>query len=81
MVIKKMSKAGIAGVFLRWASGLRFPYLALLTLILFVANLFIPDVMPFADEIIMGLVAALFASIRKKPDKEQITEANDSIES
>ena len=77
MVIKKMSKAGIAGVFLRWASGLRFPYLALLTMILFVANLFIPDVMPFADEIIIGLVAALFASIRKRPDKEEVDDANE----
>jgi len=62
-------RGGIAGIFMRWASRLRFPYLFLLTSVLFVLNLFIPDALPFADELIMGLVAALLASLRKKPEK------------
>lgn len=41
--------------------------------VLFVLNLFIPDAVPFADEIIMGLVAALLASLRKKPQEKKIT--------
>lgn len=70
MSVSKIAKGGIAGVILRWASRLRFPYLFLLTLVLFVLNLFIPDVLPFADEVIMGLVAALLGSLRKKPQAD-----------
>ena len=39
--------------------------------VLFVLNLFIPDVVPFADEIIMGLVTAIMASLKKKPEAEE----------
>jgi len=63
----KMVSGGLAGVVVRWASGLRFPWLVLLTGALFILNLFIPDVLPLADEIIMGLVAVMLASFRKKP--------------
>ncbi len=63
----KMVSGGLAGIVVRWASGLRFPWLVLLTTALFVFNLFIPDVLPLADEIIMGLVAVMLASFRKKP--------------
>lgn len=67
MAIGKLARGGVAGMVLRWASRLRFPYLFFLTLILFVLNLFIPDALPMADELIMGLCALLLASIRKKP--------------
>ena len=70
MSVSKIARGGIAGVILRWASRLRFPYLFLLTLVLFVLNVFIPDVLPFADEVIMGLVAALLGSLRKKPQAD-----------
>jgi hypothetical protein len=70
MVFGKLARGGAAGVFLRWASRLRFPYLFALTLLLFIANLFIPDVLPLADELIMGLVAVLLGSLRKKPESE-----------
>ena len=65
-----LMRGGIAGILIRWASRLRFPYLFILTLILFVLNLFIPDALPLADELIMGLVAMLLASLRKKPDNK-----------
>ena len=65
-----LAKLGFSGMVLRWANGLRFPYLFLLTAALFVANLFIPDVVPFADELIMGLVAMLLASIKRRPPAE-----------
>ena len=51
----------------QWASRLRFPYLFLLTAVMLGLNLFIPDAIPLADEIIMGLVAMLLASLKKKP--------------
>jgi hypothetical protein len=66
MAIAKLARGGLAGFLLRWASGLRFPYLFLLTALLFVFNLFVPDVVPVVDELIMGLVAMTLASLRKK---------------
>jgi len=71
MGVSKIARGGIVGVVLRWASRLRFPYLFLLTLVLFVLNLFIPDVVPFADELIMGLVVALLGSVRKAPHTDE----------
>jgi hypothetical protein len=61
-----IARGGLAGIVLRWASRLRFPYLFLLTAALFVANLFIPDALPMADELLMGLLTLLLASIRKR---------------
>ena len=69
MAIGKLARGGLAGILLRWASGLRFPYLFLLTALLFIFNLFVPDVVPVVDELIMGLVAMTLASLRKKPAK------------
>ncbi len=67
MAISKLARGGIAGILLRWASGLRFPYLFLITALLFVFNLLVPDFVPVVDELIMGLVALTLASLRKKP--------------
>ncbi len=66
----KLMRGGLAGIFLRWASRLRFPYLFLITAVLFVFNLFIPDALPLADELIMGLVAVLLGSFKKKPGSD-----------
>jgi len=72
-----LTRGGIAGIIVRWASRLRFPYLVLLTTVLFILNLFIPDALPLADELIMGLVTVLLASLRKKPDNNSETSADD----
>jgi hypothetical protein len=69
-VLGKFARGGAAGIFLRWASSLQFPYLLLLTSALFVLNLFVPDVIPLVDEIIMGLIAVVLASLRKKRPEE-----------
>ena len=68
MAIGKVARGGLVGAFLRWASRLRFPYMFGLTALLFALNLFIPDVIPMADEVIMGLVTVLLANLRKKPE-------------
>jgi hypothetical protein len=72
-----LTRGGIAGIIVRWASRLRFPYLLLLTAVLFVLNLFIPDVLPLADELVMGLVTVLLASWRKKPGKGSVDSPGD----
>ncbi|MCG3201424.1 MAG: hypothetical protein NFCOHLIN_01292 [Gammaproteobacteria bacterium] len=56
---------------LRFASGLRFPQLFLLALGLFVVDVLVPDFVPFADEIILGLVTLIAASLRKQVQPPQ----------
>lgn len=45
---------------------LRFPTLFLLAGGLFAVDLVVPDVIPFADEILLGLATALLASWKKR---------------
>jgi hypothetical protein len=51
----------------RYAESLRFPWLVLLTSLLFVVNLFVPDAIPFIDEVLLGLVAVILGRVKKKP--------------
>jgi hypothetical protein len=50
----------------RFAAGLRFPRLLALTAALFVLDLIIPDVIPFVDEILLGLMSLLLASLKNR---------------
>jgi hypothetical protein len=50
----------------RFAAKLRFPTLFLITAGLFVLDLLIPDVIPFADEILLGLGTLLLGSLRRR---------------
>jgi hypothetical protein len=50
-----------------WLEGLRFPVLLVVTLVLFVVNVFVPDVLPFVDEILLGLVAIILARLKRRP--------------
>lgn len=59
-------KNPVTGRFQRFAAGLRFPWLLLLTLALFVLDLVIPDLVPFVDEVLLGLLALILASLRTK---------------
>ena len=55
----------------RFASGLRFPVLFALTATLFVFDLFVPDLVPFADEILLALGTLLLGSLRKRSAPDQ----------
>ncbi|HEB91332.1 MAG TPA: hypothetical protein ENI85_17280 [Deltaproteobacteria bacterium] len=50
----------------RYGARLRFPHLLLLTAALFLADLLIPDGLPFMDEAFLGLLTLLFASWRNR---------------
>ncbi|MEQ8938096.1 MAG: DUF6116 family protein, partial [Gammaproteobacteria bacterium] len=63
--------------FLQFANRLKFRNLFLVTTFLFAFNLLIPDFIPFIDEIILGLVAIILATIRQ--DK-QLEDKGDIIE-
>ena len=56
----------------RYLDSLRFPVLLILTAIAFVADILLPDVIPFADEILLGLLVALLSRLkRKKPPVDE----------
>ncbi|MCC7249241.1 MAG: hypothetical protein IT473_11530 [Lysobacter sp.] len=57
----------LVGPLIGFLGRLSYPKLFVLTLGLFVVDFFIPDVIPFADELLLGLGAMLLANLRKKP--------------
>ena len=50
----------------RFASRLKFPQLFAVALILFVLDLLVPDLIPFADEILLGVATVLLGSWKEK---------------
>jgi hypothetical protein len=50
----------------RYLESLRFPWLLLVTAVLFVANLLVPDALPFVDEILLALVAVILGRVKKR---------------
>ncbi|RLS41784.1 MAG: hypothetical protein DWH81_05395 [Planctomycetota bacterium] len=56
------------------ATKLRFPILLAITGSLFVIDMFTLDVIPFADEILLGLVTVILANLRKRKDPEVIVQ-------
>ena len=51
----------------RFARDLRFPTLFFVTAALFLADLLLPDLIPFVDEMLLALATMLFASLRRRP--------------
>lgn len=54
----------------RFLGGLRFPQLFGLTTLVFLVDLVVVDGLPFVDEILLGLVSLLLASLRRKDGPE-----------
>ena len=54
------------------AGRLRFPQLFALTAGLFLLDLLVPDFLPFADEILLGLATILLGSLRRRPPSEDV---------
>lgn len=78
-----LTQATLIGSILRFAKGLRFPVLFLVTAGLFVVDLFVPEPVPFVDELILGLATLLLASWkrRRRPaesDDKQVIEVEPS---
>ena len=55
---------------MQWLTGyfsrLRFPKLLAVTAAVFVIDVLIPDVLPFADELLLALATAVLASLRER---------------
>ena len=56
----------IPGFIVRFAERLRFPYLFFLTAAVFIIDLWIPDIIPLADEILFGLATLVLARWKKR---------------
>ena len=59
------ARTPIAALLTRFAARLRYPTLFWLTAALFALDLVIPDVIPFADEILLGLGTLLLARLTR----------------
>ncbi len=61
-----IGQASLFGLLERFVGRLRFPQLFWITLILFVVDVIVPDIVPFADEVLLGLATLLLGSWRKQ---------------
>jgi hypothetical protein len=62
-------EAPTAPLLLRYFSRLRFPWLFALAAIVFGIDLVLPDVLPFVDELLFGLLTLLMGAWRKRKDE------------
>jgi hypothetical protein len=60
-------RSAVVGWLVARLARLRFPTLFVVTALLFVVNLVVPDAIPFVDELLLGLGTALLASWKRKP--------------
>ena len=63
-----LSRTTLVTAFLGYASKLRFRQLFFIAGGLFLLDLLVPDLIPFADEILLGLLTLLFGAWKKGPD-------------
>ncbi len=73
-MVSMVTKAPFLGFFWRFARSLRFPQLFVLVAGLFLVDLWIPDLLPFADEIFLGLVTLLLGNWRKERQLDEESE-------
>lgn len=59
------ARRGLSALVMAWAAGLRYPQLMALTLTLLVLDVLVPDMVPFVDEILLGLLTLLIGTRRK----------------
>ncbi len=64
-----MNPNSLISLFLAFANQLKYKYLFLLVISLFVIDLLVPDFIPMIDEIILGLLAIILANWKREQDK------------
>lgn len=71
---RDVSSSGPAGFIRDFAGRLRYPQLFFFTAGLFLVDLFVPDFIPFADEILLGLLTVMLARFkdrRREPSRDE----------
>ena len=66
-----LARTPVVGAVLAFAGRLRFPVLFLLTAGLFALDVVVPDAVPFADEILLGLATLVLARWKKSRDEPE----------
>lgn len=61
-----------------YLESLRFPVLLIVTVVLFIVNVFIPDVFPFVDEILLALIAVILSRLKRRPAQARQESAEDA---
>ncbi len=64
----------VIGVLLAFVGRLRFPLLFSITVVLFVIDVVVPDVIPFADEVLLGLGALLLSRWKKDREVQEVSD-------
>ena len=72
-----MGRIPIISAILAFADGLKFRQLFLLVGSLFLIDLLIPDFIPFADELLLGLLTLLLSAWKKDRRDERAIEHHD----
>lgn len=62
---------------LRWLGRLSYPRLFVLAALLFVADLFVPDMIPLVDEILLGIGTLLLANWKSRKGPRRTGETID----
>jgi uncharacterized membrane protein YesL len=58
---------GLKTRIISYLESLRFPVLLIVAVVLFVVNVFVPDVIPFVDEALLALVAVILSRLKRRP--------------
>jgi hypothetical protein len=58
------------GLLGKYGASLRFPQLFSIMAGLFVLDLFVPDLIPLADEILLGLATLMIGSLKRDPQAQ-----------
>jgi Family of unknown function (DUF6116) len=66
-----MNPRSLITLFLAFANQLKFKNLFLIVIGLFTLDLFIPDFIPFIDEVILGLLAIILANWKNERKQEK----------
>lgn len=57
---------GPKSALMTWLGGLRFPVLLVVTTLLLIVNVFVPDAFPLIDEILLGLIAIVLSRLKRR---------------
>jgi hypothetical protein len=64
--LAKTARGPLVALLLRYLGGLRFPYLLAVTALVFLVDFVVPDLIPFVDEVLLGLATLILAAWRKR---------------
>lgn len=67
----EISRKILASVLGERARQLRYPTLVLVTALVFLVDLVVPDLLPFVDEALLGLLTLLLGAIRERRGAER----------